>query len=87
MASYVVDQLTPGTVSVKPEWLRLPSPKERCPYTGLSRSTMSELVVPSEANHHNPPVRSVVLRKRGAMRGIRLVSFDSLMTYLGNLSS
>jgi hypothetical protein len=27
-------------------------------------------------------VKSVVLRKRGALRGIRLISYDSLMRYL-----
>lgn len=72
--------------SVRPEWVRLPSPKGRCPYTGLSRSTLCELSVPCEANSGVPPVKSVVLRKRGAVRGIRLLSYDSLMTYLAGLS-
>jgi hypothetical protein len=34
----------------------------------------------------NPPVKSFVLRKRGALRGIRLISFDSLMEHLQNLT-
>ena len=68
--------------SEKPEWIRLPKPKARCTYTGLSRSTMNELVIPSEANSYLPPVRSAVIKKRGAMRGIRLISFDSLMAYI-----
>ena len=71
---------------IKPEWIRLPSPKGRCPHTGLSRSTLCELAVPSEANDGVPPVRSVVVRKRGAIRGIRLISYDSLMAYLSGLS-
>jgi hypothetical protein len=33
-----------------------------------------------------PPVKSVVLRKRGALRGIRLINYDSLMQYLAELA-
>lgn len=69
----------------RPEFLRLPQPGKRCPYTGLSRSTLNELTIPGPANDNRPPVKSVVLRKRGAMRGIRLISYDSLMTYLHGL--
>lgn len=70
----------------KPEWLRLPAPGRRCPYTGLSRSTLNELTIPGPANDGRPPVKSVVLKKRGALRGIRLISYDSLMTHLENLA-
>jgi hypothetical protein len=72
--------------SIKPEWLRLPAPGSRCPFTGLSRSTLNELTIAGPANNGNPPVKSVVLRKRGALRGIRLISFDSLMAHLENLT-
>ena len=76
---------TPTATAVKPEWLRLPAPGERCRFTGLSRSTLNELTIPGPANDGNPPVKSVVLRKRGALRGIRLISYDSLMAYLDEL--
>jgi len=73
-----VDQLTPADRAAggatKPEWIRLPAPRGRCPFTGLSRSTLNELTIPGPANDGKPPVRSVVLRKRGALRGIRLIS-------------
>lgn len=69
----------------KPEWLRLPAPGERCRFTGLSRSTLNELTIAGPANDGVPPVKSVVLRKRGALRGIRLISYDSLMRYLEEL--
>jgi len=69
----------------KPEWIRLPAPGHRCPYTGLSRSTLNELTIPGPANGNKPPVKSVVLRKRGAVRGIRLLNYDSLMQYLAEL--
>jgi hypothetical protein len=73
------------TNSAKPEWLRLPAPGNRCPFTGLSRSTLNELTIPGPTNGGLPPVKSVVLRKRGAIRGIRLINFDSLMDYISSL--
>lgn len=73
------------TEMTKPEWLRLPAPGARCRFTGLSRSTLNELTIPGPANDGFPPVKSVVLRKRGALRGIRLISYDSLMQYLNTL--
>ncbi|PTY08009.1 hypothetical protein DB347_07015 [Opitutaceae bacterium EW11] len=69
------------------EWLRLPAPGRRCPFTGLSRSTLNELTIPGPANNRKPPVKSVVLRKRGAQRGIRLISYDSLMAYLDSMAA
>lgn len=72
--------------SAKPEWVRLPAPGARCRFTGLSRSTLNELTIAGPANDGTPPVKSVVLRKRGALRGIRLINFDSLMGYLAALS-
>ena len=72
--------------AMKPEWLRLPAPGARCRFTGLSRSTLNELTIAGPANDGVPPVKSVVLRKRGALRGIRLISYDSLMRYLAELA-
>ena len=74
------------TENVRPEWLRLPAPGTRCRFTGLSRSTLNELTIAGPANDGMPPVKSVVLRKRGALRGIRLISYDSLMHYLAELA-
>lgn len=71
----------PKSASGKPEWIRLPT-KDRCPHTGLSRSSLYDLVCPTVANDHRPPVKSILIRKRGAARGIRLISYDSLMHYL-----
>ena len=78
---------TPPEPAVKPEWVRLPAPGKRCPYTGLSRSTLNELTIAGPVNDDRPPVKSVVLRKRGALRGIRLINYDSLMQYLDGLGS
>ena len=72
--------------SIKPEFIRLPLPGGRCRYTGLSRTTLCELAIPSPTNEFRPPVKSVLIRKRGAQRGIRLINYDSLLDYLRNLN-
>ena len=71
----------------RPEYIRLPKPHDRCRLTNLSRSTMAELVVPCPANGYKPPVKSLVLKKRGATRGIRLINYDSLLDHLRKLES
>ena len=68
--------------NIIPEFIRLPKPGTRCPFTGLSRSGLNNLILPTEVNGHKPPVRSVCLRNRGAMRGTRLIVFDSLIQHL-----
>jgi hypothetical protein len=69
----------------KPEFLRLPKPRTRCVYSGLSRTGLAELAVPSKANDWRPPIRAVEIRKRGATRGVWLIRYDSLMQYLSSL--
>jgi len=66
---------------LNPEWIRLPT-KGKCPYTGLSRGALYNLVGSSKVNGYKPPVKSIVLRHRGAARGVRLISYDSLMEFL-----
>ena len=80
-ASHLTGDSTP-----KAEWIRLPRPGSRCPHTGLSRSTLLELCVPHRGYKGTPPVKSVVIRKPGAIRGIRLVHYASLIDYLASLS-
>jgi hypothetical protein len=60
-----------------PVWLRLPKPGERCPITSLTRSALNELILGPD-----PRVESVVLRKKGARRGIRLIRTVDLIAYL-----
>lgn len=66
-----------------PEFIRLPKSGQKCPYTGLSRSALNAIILPSEEDP-TPPVKSRVLRKRGNVRGIRLINFDSLMNYINS---
>lgn len=63
-------------------WLRLPRPGERCPVSGLSRSTLAELVRPCERNGYRPPVEARLLKRKGAARGVLLVSKQSLLAYI-----
>jgi hypothetical protein len=60
-----------------PEFVRLPKSGTRCRWTGLSRSAICELILPARA-----PVKSVVLRRRGATRGQRLIHLRSLLDHL-----
>jgi len=66
---------------VHPEFIRLPK-SGNCPWSGLTRSKINELVLPCKANGHRPPVKSVSLRQRGAKKGVRLVCLASLLAYL-----
>lgn len=79
-------QTTPATPSagcegvesrIQPEWIRLPGPGERCPWTGLSRSSLNDLIFADP-----PKIRSVVLKKPGASRGIRLLHWPSIRSFL-----
>ena len=65
-----------------PEFIRLPKTGTLCPYTGLTRSKLNELVLACPANEYKPQVKSVCLRQKGAIKGIRLVVFESLLNYL-----
>lgn len=64
-------------LSHQPEFIRLPRAGSRCPWTSLSRASLNTLVLGTDA-----PVKSVVLRQRGANRGVRLISLESLLQHL-----
>jgi hypothetical protein len=66
------------------DWLRLPKPGHRL--EGLSRTTLTELAVPCAINGFKPPIRSLLIKKRGAARGIRLIEKRSLYSYLNRLA-
>jgi hypothetical protein len=60
-------------------WGRLPKPGQR--RDGLSRTTLLEIIQDPRSG-----VKSVVIRKPGAIRGIRLIYLPSLHEYLGRLA-
>jgi len=66
----------------EPITIRLPRTGTRCPWTGLTRSALNDLVLPNKSNNFTPPVKSRLLKAKGAARGIRLINFASLKRYL-----
>lgn len=72
------------TLPIRTEFIRLPKTGKACPHTGLSRSTLNSLILPCAANGYKPPVRSYVLRQHGRLKGIRLIDFESLCSYIRN---
>lgn len=70
------------TAPVTPIFIRLPRAGEACAWTGLSRSAMNALVLPSATNNWRAPVASRVLRGRGKLKGVRLILFESLIDHL-----
>lgn len=77
-------QIPPRVTAVlpTPEFIRLPPPGSRCPFTGLSRSAINQWILPCPANGFKPLVKSFVIRQKGAKTGIRLVDYSSLMTFI-----
>lgn len=67
-------------VPALPEFIRLPRIGERCPWTGLSRAVMWQLI-------ERGSVRSISLRKPGARKGTRLIVLESLLGHLRSLAA
>jgi hypothetical protein len=65
-----------GSGADSSDWLRLPKPKQRL--WGMSRTTWCELC-------ESGAVKSIVLRKRHARRGIRLIFKPSAEAHLKSL--
>lgn len=57
------------------EFFRLPAPGKRDPFFGLSRGWYYKAAAVGE-------IRMVAIRNRGAVRGVRLVAYDSVLDYI-----
>ncbi|HEY3754746.1 MAG TPA: hypothetical protein VGL42_01215 [Opitutaceae bacterium] len=57
------------------EFFRLPAPGKRDPYFGLSRGWYYKAAAAGE-------IKTVAIRQRGAVRGVRLVVLDSVLAYI-----
>lgn len=57
------------------EFFRLPPPGKRDPFFGLSRGWYYKAAAAGE-------IRMVAVRQRGAVRGVRLVAYDSVCDYI-----
>jgi hypothetical protein len=62
--------------------MRLPRVGQRDPFFGFTRSYLNMLVLPSLANEFRPPVKSYVIRARGARTGVRLIDVPSLEKFI-----
>lgn len=71
--------LPPPAAASRPEYIRLPKAGALCPWTGLSRSKLWELLKKGD-------VHTICLRKhKTAKRGARLIKLASLLAYLDKL--
>jgi hypothetical protein len=68
-----------------PLFIRIPASGSRCPYCGLSRSSLDKLTRPQAANHFKPPVKSRLYQQSGVVAKVRLIDFKSLRAYLHGL--
>jgi hypothetical protein len=57
------------------EFFRLPAPGKRDPYFGLSRGWYYKTAALGE-------IKMIAVRQRGALRGVRLVVYDSVLAYV-----
>lgn len=73
---------TPKVTTDEPIFIRLPKSGEHCPRTGLTRSKLNQLILPTERNRFRPPVKSKSVREHGQKRGIRLILWESLRDFL-----
>lgn len=73
---------TSAVMEGQPQYIRLPKSGQLCPYSGLTRSKLNELILPTPRNGHNPQVASKSLRTAGQKRGVRLILLESLMGFL-----
>jgi hypothetical protein len=78
--------MSPEATTQTPILFRLPKPGTVDPYFGGNRSFWNERILATPRNNHKPEVRSVVVRKRGALKGCRFISFESALLYFNALA-
>lgn len=62
------------------EFLGLPRPRERCRFSGLSRTTLCEMLARGD-------IKGITVRRPGAVRGRRLIVKQSLSDFLHGLAA
>jgi hypothetical protein len=70
------------SVKTEAEFMRLPPSGETDPIFGLKRSFLNSLILPCADNNWRPPVKSIVLRRKRARKGVRLIEIASLRAYI-----
>ncbi len=84
---YSAPQGVGASGSYLPEFLRLPRAATRDPHFGLSRSMWNQLILPCEANSYRPPIKSFSLRRKGTLKGVRIISAQSALDYFHKLEA
>jgi hypothetical protein len=64
-----------NTTAHRVEFYRLPPPGKRDPHFGLSSGWYYKAAAAGE-------IKTVAIRQRGAARGVRLISYDSVLEYI-----
>lgn len=77
----------PGHTFQPPILFRLPKPGSHDPFFGGGRSFWNERILPTQANSFNPPIKSIVDRKKGAVRGVRFIVFESALAFFARLAA
>lgn len=70
------------SVKTEAEFMRLPPPGQKDPVFALTRSYLNMLILPCRENGFRPPVKSFVLRRTRARKGVRLIEIQSLRDYV-----
>ena len=70
-----MNPLVAPAAALRVEFFRLPTPGRRDPHFGLSRSWYYKAAALGE-------IKMVAVRQRGALRGVRLVVYDSVADYI-----
>lgn len=76
-----------GRTFQPPVFFRLPKPGTHDPYWSATRSWWNAKILPCEANDFRPPIKSVVDRKKGALRGTRFILWESAALYFSKLAA
>lgn len=75
MNTSLVTPPAPESAPQRVEFFRLPAPGKRDPFFGLSRGWYYKAAALGE-------IKTVAIRQRGALRGVRLVAYDSVRDYI-----
>ena len=73
--TYTLTSAPAQEVDVADRWVRLPGAKQREYHTGLSRAHIYALIKAGE-------IKSSSLKRRGTLRGVRVVHLRSLLDYV-----
>jgi hypothetical protein len=83
-AQEITDALLDRLIRRMPKGGRGDQPGEVCPYTGLNRSALYELI--NKRENGKPAIRSVTLREAGEKHGARFYYVGSVLRYLDQLA-